>query len=115
VFLLYTAVGGNSTPQYQPSELAAQKGRISVAGKVVGPVTGDARSPGGLRFELTDIRKPGPTIKVVYRGSVPDQFKIGRDVNATGELKGNSLVSDHLTTKCPSKYTAEEKYTEKKS
>jgi cytochrome c-type biogenesis protein CcmE len=113
VVLIYTAVGGSSTAQFQPSELAGQTGTISVAGKVVGPITGDARSPGGLRFKLTDIRKPGRQIQVVYHGSVPDQFKVARDVNATGELKGNTFFANRMTTKCPSKYTAEEKYEKK--
>jgi cytochrome c-type biogenesis protein CcmE len=39
-------------------------------------------------------------------------FKVGRDVNATGKLEGSTFVASGLTTKCPSKYTAEEKSTE---
>ncbi len=105
VFLLYTAVAGSSTPSLAPSELAGQTGTISVTGKVVGPVTGDAHSAGGLRFSLRDIGKSGPTVPVVYRGSVPDMFKVGRDVNATGKLEGGTLVATAMTTKCPSKYT----------
>jgi cytochrome c-type biogenesis protein CcmE len=114
VFLLYTAVAGSSTRQFAVSELAGQTGEIAVAGKVVAPITGDSHSKEGLRFALIDIKKPGSTLQVVYRGTVPDQFKVGRDVLATGELERGTLVATKLTTKCPSKYTAEEKYPEKK-
>ena len=109
VFLLYTAVAGSSTPSLAPSELAGQTGTISLTGKVVGPITGDAHSPGGLRFSLRDIGTPDggkkATVGVVYHGSVPDMFKAGRDVNATGKLEGGSFVATAMTTKCPSKYT----------
>jgi cytochrome c-type biogenesis protein CcmE len=109
VVLLYTAVAGADTPQYGVNEIATQTGKINVAGKVVGPITGDARSDEGMRFALVDIKNPGKTVPVVYRGSVPDMFKVGRDVNATGKLEGKTFVATGLTTKCPSKYTAEEK------
>jgi cytochrome c-type biogenesis protein CcmE len=112
VFLVYTAVGGSSTPNYAPSQLKLLKdktGELSVSGKVVGPVTGDAHSAGGLRFAIRDIKKPEngerATVQVVYRGTVPDMFKVGRDVNATGKLQGGAIVATGLTTKCPSKYT----------
>jgi cytochrome c-type biogenesis protein CcmE len=113
IFLVYTAVGGSSTPNYAPSELAKlekKTGELSVTGKVVpGTVTGDAHSPGGLRFAIRDIKKPEDgqrtTVHVVFRGTVPDMFKAGRDVNVTGTLKGDAIVATGLTTKCPSKYT----------
>ena len=47
-------------------------GKLSVTGKVVGPVTGDSHSAGGLRFTLRDIKaepagpRPSP---VVYHGT----------------------------------------------
>ncbi len=109
VFLLYTAVAGSSTPSVQPSELAGQTGNLSLTGKVVGPISGDAHSAGGLRFTLRDINPPAggkaATVPIVYHGSVPDMFKAGRDVNATGKLEGGSFVATAMTTKCPSKYT----------
>jgi cytochrome c-type biogenesis protein CcmE len=109
IFLLYTAVAGSSTPTLKPSELAGQTGTVSVTGKVVGPITGDAHSAGGLRFAIRDIEAPDSgkkaTVAVVYRGSVPDMFKVGRDVNATGKLEGSTLAATAMTTKCPSKYS----------
>jgi cytochrome c-type biogenesis protein CcmE len=106
VFLIYTAVGGGSTPLLQPSNLGNQAGTVSLTGKVRGPVTGDAKNDGGLRFQLHNIKGASPLIPIVFRGSVPDLFKVGRDVNLTGHLEGGSFVAHAMTTKCPSKYTA---------
>ncbi len=105
VFLLYTALGGNSTPLLQPSNLAGHAGTISLTGKVVGPVSGDAKVD-GLQFKLHNIKGQSPVIPIVFRGSVPDLFKVGRDVNLTGHLANGTFVADQMTTKCPSKYTA---------
>jgi cytochrome c-type biogenesis protein CcmE len=46
------------------------------------------------------------TIPVVYKGSVPDLFKTGRDVVVDGRLRHGVFVAvpDTLVTKCPSKY-----------
>ena len=106
IFLVYTAVAGNSTPQLQPSNLAGHSGTVSVTGKVIGPVRGDAHSHGGLRFALRDIDGRSPTIPVVFHGSVPDLFKVGRHVNVSGTYSHGAIAARDLTTKCPSKYTA---------
>jgi cytochrome c-type biogenesis protein CcmE len=46
------------------------------------------------------------TVPVVYRGTVPDLFRTGRDVVVTGRLRNGTFVAqrDTLVTKCPSKY-----------
>jgi cytochrome c-type biogenesis protein CcmE len=46
-------------------------------------------------------------VPVVYRGSVPDLFRSGRDISLRGELKNGTFVGEPgtLVTKCPSKYT----------
>jgi cytochrome c-type biogenesis protein CcmE len=106
VFLIYTALGGGSIALLQPSNLAGHTGTVSLTGKVRGPVTGDAKADGGLRFSLHNIKGESPIVPIVYRGSVPDLFKVGRDVNLTGHLEGSAFVADQMTTKCPSKYTA---------
>jgi len=106
VFLLYTALGGGSIELLQPSNLANHAGEVSLTGKVVGPVAGDAKTDGGLRFALHNIKGESPVVPIVYRGSVPDLFKVGRDVNLTGHLEGGSFVARQMTTKCPSKYTS---------
>jgi cytochrome c-type biogenesis protein CcmE len=102
VFLLYTSIAGGSTPSLQPSELPGHHGKVSVGGEVVGPITGDAHA-GGLRFMLRDV-KGSATIPVVFRGSVPDLFRKGRDVVAVGKVRNGVFVATSLSTKCPSKY-----------
>jgi cytochrome c-type biogenesis protein CcmE len=46
-------------------------------------------------------------VPVVYHGSVPDQFKTGRDVVVSGRYANGVFVAkrDTLVTKCPSKYS----------
>ena len=106
VFLIYTALGGGGIDLLQPSNLAGHAGMVSLTGKVRGPVIGDAKTTSGLRFSLHNINGVSPLVPVVFKGSVPDLFKAGRDVNPTGHLEGCSFVASQMTTKCPSKYTA---------
>src|SRR6266496_4703770 len=85
VFLLYTSIAGGGTPSVQPSELPGHHGSVSLVGKVVAPVRGDAHGA-GLRFEVRDISGT-TTVPVVYRGTVPDLFRAGRDVVVDGTLR----------------------------
>ena len=105
VFLLYASVAGGGTPSLAPSELQGRTDRVALAGQVVGRVTGDAHA-GGLRFTLRDV-KGTRTVPVVYEGSVPDLFRVGRDVHVEGQLRNGTFVAvpGTLVTKCPSKYT----------
>jgi cytochrome c-type biogenesis protein CcmE len=109
VFLVYTSIAGGGTPQLRPSELKGRTGEVALVGKVVGRVSGDARGA-GLRFRLRDI-EGAASIPVVYRGSVPDMFKSGRDISLKGRLHNGTFVGKPgtLVTKCPSKYVAEKK------
>jgi cytochrome c-type biogenesis protein CcmE len=103
VFLMYVSFAGGGTPLVQPSELAQHDGQVQLGGVVVGPVRGEARGE-GLRFAVRDV-KGSETAPVVYRGSVPDQFKVGREVMLTGELRDGTFVAQQMVTKCPSKYS----------
>jgi len=106
VFLIYTALAGGGTPQIRPSQLTGHTGRVSLAGYVLAPLHGDAHGGAGLRFTLRD-RNGTATVPVVYRGSVPDLFRAGRDVLVDGRLRHGVFVAvpGTLVTKCPSKYT----------
>ena len=108
VFLLYTSIAGGSTPSIQPSQLADHGGTVSLAGVVLGPVTGDPQAD-GMRFRLRDIGGSA-TVPVVYRGYVPDLFNPGRDVSVRGTLQNGVFVAerDSLVTKCPSKYAPDD-------
>jgi cytochrome c-type biogenesis protein CcmE len=105
VFLVYNSIAGG-TPQLRPSELKGRTGEVALVGKVVGRVTGDARG-NGLQFRLRDVQGTA-AVPVVYRGSVPDMFRTGRDISLKGKLRKGTFVGvpGTLVTKCPSKYTA---------
>ena len=105
VFLLYTSIAGGGTPSLRPSQLPGHDGRVSLMGKVVGTPSGDAHMS-GLRFRLRDVEGTA-TVPVVYTGSVPDQFKKGRDIVVDGKLRNGVFVAvpNTLVTKCPSKYS----------
>ena len=104
VFLLYTSIAGGGTPVVRPSQLADHNGRVSLMGQVVGRPSGDAHAA-GKRFQLRDV-KGATTVTVVYKGSVPDLFKTGREVVVDGKLRNGVFVAvpNTLVTKCPSKY-----------
>jgi cytochrome c-type biogenesis protein CcmE len=105
VFLLYTPIAGGGTPALQPSELKGRQDRVALSGTVVGPVTGNARAD-GKRFRLRDVEGTA-SVPVVYTGSVPDLFKVGRSVHLEGQMRRGVFVAvpDTLVTKCPSKYS----------
>jgi cytochrome c-type biogenesis protein CcmE len=106
IFLLYFVWAGG-TPSIQPSQLPDHKGNVALVGKVIGSPQGDGHAADGLRFHLQDVRGSA-TVPVVYRGSVPDQFKTGRELRLEGQLQNGVFVAkkDSMQTKCPSKYTA---------
>ena len=106
IFLVYVALAGG-TPSIQPSQLKGRTGEVALVGKVVGTPRGDAHAAHGLRFDLQDV-KGGASVPVVYRGTVPDQFKTGRELRLQGRLRSGVFVADRdsMRTKCPSKYTA---------
>ena len=87
VFLLYTAVAGNSTPTLTPHQLAGHTGKLAVVGVVVGPLRGDSHSASGLRFRLKNIDGQSGVVPVVYRGEDPPPlFKVGRSIVASGSF-----------------------------
>jgi len=71
---------------------------------VLKPVTGDAHGS-GLHFRLRDV-KGTATVPVVYKGSVPDLFRPGRDIVVEGRFQNGVFVATPgtMVTKCPSKY-----------
>jgi cytochrome c-type biogenesis protein CcmE len=109
IFLLYTSIAGGGTPSLQPSQLQGHDGRVTLGGKVVGPVRGNGHdSP--LTFRLRD-RSGADSVAVSYRGSVPDMFKAGREVAVDGQVRNGTFIGEPgtLVTKCPSKYSPAKK------
>ena len=108
VFLVYVSIAGGRTPQVSPSQLHGHQGKVSLVGRVVGPVRGEGYSKSGLRFGVVDIGKnAGMAVPVTYHGSVPDLFKVGRHIVVDGTYRHGVFVArqDTLVTKCPSKYS----------
>ena len=103
IFLLYTSIAGG-TASLTASTLARHHGQVALAGAVMGPVRGSAYGS-GLRFRIRDIGGKA-SVPVVYHGSVPDLFRVGRHVVLDGRLRHGVFVGvrDSLVTKCPSKY-----------
>ena len=109
IFLLYTSLAGGGTPSVSPSELATKTGEVALAGKVVGTPTGDPHGA-GMRFVVEDIDGANKQrVAVLYKGSVPDMFRTGRDVVVAGTQRADGLFvtkPGSMITKCPSKYQA---------
>ena len=94
------------TSQLLPSEALAQKPdeRFELGGTVV---EGSLKERGeALEFAIKDPNGSA-RIPVVYSGAVPDPFREGREVLVKGELEDGRFVGNDMTTKCPSKFTAQ--------
>jgi cytochrome c-type biogenesis protein CcmE len=107
IFVVYTALAGNGVAQLTPSTVAGHTGYVSLVGKVVGKTRGNAYTHGGLRFRLKDIGRATPArLPIVYHGTVPDQFKTGRDLVVEGTLRNGVFVAKpgSMITKCPDHY-----------
>lgn len=82
--------------------------RVRVGGAVV---TGSwDKNSNPMRFAIReegDESADGPTINVVYNGTVPSTFGDGVVAIITGELSDDGTIeSNDMITKCPSKYTS---------
>jgi cytochrome c-type biogenesis protein CcmE len=104
--LLYTSFSAASEAS-KPSELRPGRS-YEVTGKVVNGSISHAGEQ--LRFRIRD-RDGTKSVPVTYTGTVPDPFRDGREVIVKGELKGGTFVGerDSLVTKCPSKFTKDDK------
>ena len=105
IFLLYTSIAGG-TPQLKPSQLDGRTGEITIVGQVVAPVRRSGRT---IRFRVKDIGGSSTVrLPVTYTGSVPDMFRVGRDISLKGRLRNGTFVGEPgtLVTKCPSKYSS---------
>jgi len=91
-----------------PSQLlaSASPGRTyQLTGKVA---QGSVQRQGDLlHFAVRDRNGHGRAVPVVYRGSVPDPFREGREVIVAGQMRNGTFAGtkDSLITKCPSKFT----------
>jgi cytochrome c-type biogenesis protein CcmE len=111
-WLAYVSLGGTLQKYASPSELTADGSTYRLNGLVSPGAPGDAaglaQSPSGLRFQVQDKKQPQQSVTVLYRGSVPDTFRAGREVVLTGRVTNGVFVAQRnsLITLCPSKFQA---------
>lgn len=110
--LVYTSFTASTEASTPSAVLAsAEPGRsYELTGKVA---KGSVKREGDrLRFAIRD-RDGSASVPVVYEGVVPDPFREGREVIVSGKLENGTFVAerDSLVTKCPSKFTKDEKST----
>lgn len=115
-WLLYVSIGGATETYTSPAQLVATSSDVDETYRLNGLHVGDvpedvasrARSDAGYTFTVADKADPGSTVTVVYRGTIPDQLKDGREIVVTGQLdaSGNFIAKrDSLLALCPSKFT----------
>jgi len=75
---------------------------VQVRGKILHETAYYDPAQGALRFQIQDVN--GERIEVVYHGAKPDAFDTAPETAAHGVVRGNTLQSDSLVVKCPSKY-----------
>jgi cytochrome c-type biogenesis protein CcmE len=108
VFVVYTALAGAGVPQILPSKVHSYAGKDVVLVGTVVATRGNAHTASGMHLVLRDPTGYGRArVPVVYHGSVPDLYKVGRVVVVNGTLRNGQFLADNgsLSTKCPSKYT----------
>jgi cytochrome c-type biogenesis protein CcmE len=107
--LIYTSFAA-SDPALTPSQLLHETtpGRnVQLSGTVVKDSVHNY-ADGVVDFRLADRVGDGVSVAVIYSGSVPSAFAVGRELIVTGELKHGSFLAQpgSMITKCPSKYSA---------
>lgn len=99
--MLYS-LSDNVDAFYTPSEIIDGKDktglkpvlgqRLRIGGMVVpGSVSRDSETL-AVSFDLVDV---GPSVTVQYQGILPDLFREGQGIVATGTLKDSSLIVAH--------------------
>jgi cytochrome c-type biogenesis protein CcmE len=112
-WLAWTSLGGSLETYTSPGGLQRTDGSTyRLNGLVAQGAPTDAaeraQSAEGLRFDLLDKKNHARRVSVLYRGTVPDTFRDGREVVVTGKLQDGVFVAKRnaLTTLCPSKFRA---------
>lgn len=110
VSLMLYALNQNIDLFYTPSEIVAGKDgqvpkvgqRLRIGGMVVpGSVSRDQQTL-AVNFDLMDT---GPIVRVSYNGILPDLFREGQGIVATGTLTdGNVIIADEVLAKHDEEY-----------
>jgi cytochrome c-type biogenesis protein CcmE len=108
--LVYTSFSASSEAR-TPSQLAAaaKPGEVyELTGKVQ---PGSIHSEGTTHTFRVRDREGHASIPVTYTGALPDPFRDGREIIVDVRKQGAGFVGerDSLVTKCPSKFSADQK------
>jgi cytochrome c-type biogenesis protein CcmE len=103
--LALTALKGNINHYYGPSEVLAgqvKEGQsFRLGGLVLEGSTQRDSSSLAVRFQVTDRFK---NLDVEYQGILPDLFKEGQSVIATGQMQGDRFVASEVLAKHDENY-----------
>ena len=106
-YLAYMGFQSSATYYYTVSELVHMGNSIHGENvKVNGQVAAGSveKEPGSLVLRFTII-EGGENLPVVYKGVVPDAFKVGNDIVVEGHLNPEGIFqANTILVKCPSKY-----------
>jgi cytochrome c-type biogenesis protein CcmE len=106
VFLGYIGFMGSVTYYYEVSELLEKADTLSNQTiRVSGNVADDVDRQGlDMSFTILDLSNNGDSLPVVFRGAVPDTFKVGNQVVLEGQYTAGIFEADAIIVKCGSKY-----------
>jgi cytochrome c-type biogenesis protein CcmE len=112
-WLAWTSLGGALETYAGPGELTRSSGdTYRLNGLVATGSPADAperaRSAEGLRFTVVDKETPDQRVEVLYRGSVPDAFRDGREIVVVGAVDARgTFIAEHdsMIALCPSKFS----------
>ncbi len=110
VSLMLYSLNQNIDLFYTPSEIVnGKEGRMPVSGQrlrvggmvVEGSVVHDEKEL-AVTFKLVDT---GPVVKIIYKGLLPDLFREGQGIVATGKLlDANTIMADEVLAKHDEEY-----------
>jgi cytochrome c-type biogenesis protein CcmE len=109
-YLLYSGLGESTTYFLNVSEALAMKPTSLAKARPFGTVAAEGLTRPednlGVHFVLVDKDQPAKTIRVDFKGVVPDTFKPGAEVIVEGGVNpaSGAFAANTLMTKCPSKY-----------
>ncbi len=109
-YLLYSGLGENTSYFLNVSEALAMKpadlGKARLFGTVAAEGLDRPKDAMGVSFMLVDKDQTAKSIRVNFRGAVPDTFKPGVEVIVEGGVNpaSGAFAANTLMTKCPSKY-----------
>ncbi len=109
-YLLYSGLGENAAYFLNVSEALAMKPADLSKARLFGTVAEEGVSRPedamGVSFLLVDKDQASKSIRVDFRGAVPDTFKPGVEVIVEGGINpaSGAFAASTLMTKCPSKY-----------